>query len=79
MQRHSEIGERIIAAAPALADIAPIVRSTHERIDGAGYPDGLQGDQIPICSRIIAVVDAYRRDDQLAPLPWRRHRPTTPS
>jgi HD-GYP domain-containing protein (c-di-GMP phosphodiesterase class II) len=35
------------------------VRSTHERIDGAGYPDGLTGDEIPICSRIIAVVDAY--------------------
>ena len=59
MQRHSEIGERIVAAAPALRDIAPIVRSTHERVDGAGYPDGLRGDGIPICSRIIAVVDAY--------------------
>ncbi len=59
MQRHSEIGERIVAAAPALADVAPIIRATHERIDGTGYPDGLQSDQIPICSRIIAVVDAY--------------------
>ncbi len=59
MQRHSEIGERIVAAAPALADVAPIVRSTHERMDGTGYPDGLRGDQTPICSRIVAVVDAY--------------------
>ncbi len=59
MQRHSEIGERIVAAAPALGDVAPIIRSTHERVDGTGYPDGLQGDQIPICSRIVAVVDAY--------------------
>ncbi len=59
MQRHSEIGERIVAAAPALGDVAPIVRSTHERMDGTGYPDGLRGDQIPICSRIVAVVDAY--------------------
>ncbi len=59
MQRHSEIGERIVAAAPVLKDIAPIIRSTHERIDGSGYPDGLQSNQIPICSRIIAVVDAY--------------------
>ena len=59
MQRHSEIGERIVAAAPTLKDIAPIVRSAHERMDGTGYPDGLKQEQIPICSRIIAVVDAY--------------------
>ena len=59
MQRHSEIGERIVAAAPTLQEIAPIIRHAHERIDGAGYPDKLERDQIPICSRIIAVVDAY--------------------
>ncbi len=59
MQRHSEIGERIVAAAPTLREIAPIIRSAHERMDGTGYPDGLRLDQIPICSRIIAVVDAY--------------------
>jgi len=59
MQTHSAIGERILAAAPTLAAIAPIVRSVHERVDGAGYPDGLRGDEIPICSRIIAVVDAF--------------------
>jgi diguanylate cyclase (GGDEF)-like protein len=59
MQRHSEIGERIVAAAPTLQEIAPIIRSAHERMDGTGYPDGLRLDQIPICSRIIAVVDAY--------------------
>ena len=59
MQRHSEIGERIVAAAPTLHEIAPIIRSAHERVDGTGYPDGLRLEQIPICSRIIAVVDAY--------------------
>ena len=59
MQRHSEIGERIVAAAPTLEAIAPIVRSAHERVDGTGYPDGLRLEQIPICARIIAVVDAY--------------------
>ena len=59
MQRHSTIGERIVAAAPTLQEIAPIVRSAHERVDGTGYPDGLRLEQIPICSRIIAVVDAY--------------------
>jgi diguanylate cyclase (GGDEF)-like protein len=59
MQRHSTIGERIVAAAPTLQEIAPIIRHAHERMDGTGYPDGLRLEQIPICSRIIAVVDAY--------------------
>ena len=59
MERHTMIGERIVAAAATLEAIAPIVRSAHERADGAGYPDGLMLDQIPICSRIIAVVDAF--------------------
>jgi diguanylate cyclase (GGDEF)-like protein len=59
MQRHTLIGERILAAAPTLEAIAPIVRSAHERHDGNGYPDGLCREEIPICSRIIAVVDAY--------------------
>jgi diguanylate cyclase (GGDEF)-like protein len=59
MQRHTVIGERIIAAAPALAAVAAIVRATHERYDGAGYPDGVAGEDIPIAARIIAVCDAY--------------------
>jgi two-component system, cell cycle response regulator len=59
MQRHSEIGERIVAATPALQSIAPIVRAVHERPDGKGYPDGITLEQIPIPSRVIAVVDAF--------------------
>jgi diguanylate cyclase (GGDEF)-like protein len=59
MQRHSEIGERIVAAAPTLRATAPVVRAAHERPDGKGYPDGLTLEQIPVSSRIIAVVDAY--------------------
>ncbi len=59
MKRHTIIGERILAAAPALTAIAPLVRSSHERLDGTGYPDGLRADEIPISSRIVAVVDAY--------------------
>jgi HD-GYP domain-containing protein (c-di-GMP phosphodiesterase class II) len=59
MQRHSEIGERIIATTPALEAIAPIVRAVHERPDGRGYPDGLRLEEIPVSSRIIAVVDAF--------------------
>jgi diguanylate cyclase (GGDEF)-like protein len=59
VERHPVIGERILAAAPALAGVARIVRSTHERYDGTGYPDRLAGDQIPLEARIIAVCDAY--------------------
>ena len=59
VQRHAVIGERIVLAAPALAPSAPLVRSSHEWIDGNGYPDGLHGDQIPIGARIIAVCDAF--------------------
>ena len=59
VRRHTLIGERIVAAAPALAQIAPVVRASHERPDGKGYPDGLVDDEIPIAARIVAVVDAF--------------------
>jgi two-component system cell cycle response regulator len=70
MRRHTIIGERIIQAAPALAAAAPLVRSSHERFDGTGYPDGLAGDDVALGSRIIAVCDAY--DAMLADRPYRR-------
>ena len=47
MRRHTIIGERILAAAPALVPVAALVRSSHERWDGAGYPDGLAGEEHP--------------------------------
>ena len=53
------VGERILRAAPALAPVAAVVRSSHERYDGAGYPDGLAGEEIPVGARIISVCDAY--------------------
>jgi putative nucleotidyltransferase with HDIG domain len=59
MQRHSEIGERILANVDTYSEIAAIVRAHHERIDGQGYPDGLVGESIPLLSRIISVADAY--------------------
>jgi putative nucleotidyltransferase with HDIG domain len=59
MQGHSEIGERILAKVDDYGNIADIVRHHHERVDGNGYPDGLDGDDVPILSRIIAVADAY--------------------
>jgi two-component system cell cycle response regulator len=59
VRRHPLIGERIIGAAPALAAAAKLVRSTHERLDGGGYPDGLAGEEIPLGARVIAVCDAF--------------------
>jgi diguanylate cyclase (GGDEF)-like protein len=59
MRRHTLIGERIIAAAPALSSAARLVRSTHEAWDGTGYPDALRAGEIPLGSRIIAVCDAF--------------------
>jgi putative nucleotidyltransferase with HDIG domain len=59
MQMHSEIGEMILRKVDTYADIAPVVRHHHERMDGQGYPDGLAGEDIPLLARIIAVADAY--------------------
>ena len=59
MQRHSEIGERILANVDTYAEIAAVVRHHHERMDGEGYPDAIIGEEIPLLSRIIAVADAY--------------------
>jgi two-component system cell cycle response regulator len=59
MRTHTLIGERIIAAAPALGRAAALVRSSHEAFDGSGYPDGLVGVEIPLGARIIAICDAF--------------------
>jgi two-component system cell cycle response regulator len=59
VRQHPLVGERILRASPAFRNVATIVRSTHERWDGAGYPDGLAQSEIPIASRIIAACDAF--------------------
>ena len=66
---HTVVGERIISAAPSLSQVSRIVRSSHERYNGSGYPDGLKGEEIPLPSRIIAVCDAY--DAMIGPRPYR--------
>ena len=59
MRKHPLIGQRVLEAAPALGEVAKLVRSTHERWDGSGYPDGLAGRDIPLGSRVILICDAY--------------------
>jgi diguanylate cyclase (GGDEF)-like protein len=59
IRQHTVVGERILRASPALKDVSPLVRSSHENWDGSGYPDGLVGEAIPLASRIIRVCDAF--------------------
>ena len=59
IRRHPIIGERIILAAPALSRVASLVRSSHERWDGNGYPDALVGHEIPVGARVVSVADAF--------------------
>jgi putative nucleotidyltransferase with HDIG domain len=59
MEQHSVIGERILSKVDDYAEVAQIVRHHHERVDGLGYPDRLNADDIPLIARIIAVADAY--------------------
>ena len=59
MEQHPVIGERILRNVADYSEIAAIVRHHHERVDGNGYPDRLEADDIPLLSRIIAVADAY--------------------
>ena len=74
MRRHPLIGERILLEAPALRPVARLVRSSHERWDGGGYPDGLRGDEIPLGARVVAVCDAF--DAMTTERPYRG--PVTP-
>ncbi len=59
IHNHTLIGERVLEVAPALQPVAKLVRSTHERFDGAGYPDGLSGEEIPLSSRIVFACDSF--------------------
>jgi two-component system, cell cycle response regulator len=73
IRRHPVVGERILSAAPALAPVARLVRSSYERWDGSGYPDGLHGESIPLGSRVIAVCVAY--DAMTSARPYREPLP----
>jgi HD-GYP domain-containing protein (c-di-GMP phosphodiesterase class II) len=70
LHSHPGIGARIVLAAPALAKTAELIHSSHERIDGQGYPDGLAGDDIPLGARIIAVCNAF--DAMTSDRPYRQ-------
>ena len=73
IRTHPELGERILEPIDRLADVRPIVRHCHEHYDGSGYPDKISGDEIPIESRIILVVDAF--DAMTTDRPYRKALP----
>jgi HD-GYP domain-containing protein (c-di-GMP phosphodiesterase class II) len=60
MRSHTVAGEAILAPITSLREVLPIVRSSHERWDGRGYPDGIGGHDIPVGARIVSVCDAFR-------------------
>jgi HD-GYP domain-containing protein (c-di-GMP phosphodiesterase class II) len=74
LREHPLTGERIVSRFPQFAVAAHYVRSHHERWDGAGYPDGLSGEQIPLGARVIAVADAF--DAMTSARPFRAALPT---
>ena len=59
MRRHAIWGAELLARVPGLERVASAVRHHHERFDGAGYPDGLVGEAIPLEARVLTVADAY--------------------
>jgi putative nucleotidyltransferase with HDIG domain len=71
VKRHPEVGARMIEPLESLRKALPVIRHHHERPDGSGYPYGLEGGEIPLGARIVAVVDAY---DVMLRRPYRPER-----
>jgi len=69
MQQHTVIGDRLCGELRSLRRVRPIVRHHHERMDGSGYPDGLEGDAIPLLAQIMSVVDVF--DALTTPRPYK--------
>jgi putative nucleotidyltransferase with HDIG domain len=70
MQRHAAAGADLVSSIEFPWDILPMIRGHHERWDGCGYPDGLAGEAIPLCARIICVADVF--DALTTDRPYRR-------
>lgn len=70
MQRHPVVGADVVGRMGSLAPLAEIIRSHHEHFDGAGYPDGLKGEEIPLEARIVGVADAF--DAMVNDRPYRK-------
>jgi two-component system cell cycle response regulator len=74
LRQHPVAGQRLLECVPETRGVAGLVRATHERYDGFGYPDGLRGKAIPLPARIVAVCDAYDAMTEARP-----YRPAMPA
>jgi HD-GYP domain-containing protein (c-di-GMP phosphodiesterase class II) len=72
VQEHAVLGEKILMPIRKLKVVAEMVRHHHERFDGKGYPDGLERENIPACSRILSIADSY--DAMISTRPYRAAR-----
>jgi HD-GYP domain-containing protein (c-di-GMP phosphodiesterase class II) len=75
MRRHAEGGFEILRKAPLSDAVKLAVRHSHERWDGAGYPEGLVGEAIPLIARVVSVVDAY--EAMTSDRPYRKAMPVS--
>ena len=75
VERHPDIGARMVEPLYCLRKVVKAIRHHHERYDGGGYPDGLEGEDIPLASRIVAAADAY--DAMVRGRPYAGTRPPT--
>jgi putative nucleotidyltransferase with HDIG domain len=75
IKRHPDIGARMIEQIWCLRRVTQMIRHHHERYDGSGYPDGLEAEEIPLTSRIVAATDAY--DVMVRGRPYRESRSPT--
>jgi putative nucleotidyltransferase with HDIG domain len=73
VHEHPVLGERMLQGIEFLKPVLPIIRHHHERVDGGGYPDRLEGTAIPRLARVLAVADAY--EAMTSPRPWRKPLP----
>lgn len=67
VKSHTVVGDELCRGLRSLQAVRPIVRHHHERLDGSGYPDGLQGAQVPLLAQIIGIVDVYDAVTQQRP------------
>jgi len=73
MKRHPEYGWIVLRQIPGFEAVSLIILHHHESVDGTGYPGGLKGDEIPLGSRIVSVIDAF--DAMVSPRPYREGLP----
>jgi putative nucleotidyltransferase with HDIG domain len=70
IKAHAAVGAAMVERVPFFGRVHPLVRSSHERYDGRGYPDGLSGEEIPLGARVICACDAF--DAMVSDRPYRR-------